>query len=236
MALVALTTTTPDVVIDRMAILQTLKLNPNDPKTQALLLVCDRYGLDPVLKHMVLVDGNPYVTRDGLLHVAHTSKQFDGIEVLSEDEDTTHWKAKVAVYRKDMTRPIAYTGRYPKSGSNKKYGPEMAVKTAEVAALRRAFSVTGIATLEEQWDKADAVETVSVAAAKKELLAALDDDKDAAKEMWSEHFADAKVVTRAALDDLLNHMPAPVNEDDDVTDAELLDDGRPFDPETGEIA
>jgi hypothetical protein len=39
----------------------------------------------------------------------------------------------------------------------------MAVKCAEVMALRRAFGVTGIATVEEQWDKHDeAIETETV--------------------------------------------------------------------------
>ncbi len=140
------------IPIDQAAILRALNLNPNDPKTQALLLVCDRYGLDPLLKHMVLISGNPYITRDGLLHVAHRSGQLDGIEVLDEGDDNNHWWARVAVYRKDMNRPFTYRGRYPKTGHLKQYGPEMAIKVAEVMALRRAFSVTGIAVVEEQWD------------------------------------------------------------------------------------
>lgn len=145
-------TTIDGIEIDRVAILQALKLNPKDPKTQALILVCERYGLDPLLKHMVLVDGNPYVTRDGYLHLAHASGKFDGIEVVEVGETGSHWTAKVSVWRKDMTRPVTYAGRYPKDGSNKKYGPEMAIKTAEVAALRRAFNVTGIGAVDEQWD------------------------------------------------------------------------------------
>jgi hypothetical protein len=145
------------IQVDQRGILRALKLNPDDPKTQALLVVCDRYNLDPVLRHMVLVDGNPYVTRDGLLHVAHSSRQFDGMEVVAMGENEKEWTATVSVYRKDMSRPFTYPGRYSKSSSNKKYGPEMALKTAEVMALRRAFDVTGIAVLEEQDDKHDAV-------------------------------------------------------------------------------
>src|SRR6185369_3215175 len=110
------------------------------------------YGLDPLLKHMVLIQGRPYVTRDGYLHLAHLSKQLDGIETLDEGETNTHWWAKVAVYRKDMTHPFAYRGRYPKNSSNKQYGPEMAIKCAEVAALRRAFNVTGAGAADERWD------------------------------------------------------------------------------------
>ena len=35
------------------------------------LAIADRYGLDPLLKHIVLIEGRAYITRDGLLHVAH---------------------------------------------------------------------------------------------------------------------------------------------------------------------
>jgi hypothetical protein len=143
--------------IDREAILRSLNLDPRNPNTQALLLVCDRYGLDPLLKHMVLIQGRPYVTRDGYLHIAHQSHQLDGIEILDEGEDKDHWWARVSVYRKDMGRPFTYKGRYPKSGGNKNYGPEMAIKCAEVAALRRAFNVTGVGAADEKWDEPDQV-------------------------------------------------------------------------------
>ena len=139
-------------IVDREAILRTLNLNPSDPKTQALLLICDRYGLDPLLKHVVLIEGRPYVTRDGYLAVAHRSEQLDGIEVLEEGEDDEGWWARVSVFRKDMSHPFTYRGRYPAGGSNKRYGPEMAMKCAEVMALRRAFNVTGIGAADEKWD------------------------------------------------------------------------------------
>lgn len=138
--------------IDHDAVLRHLRLNPSDPRTQALLVVCDRYGLDPILKHVVLVDGNVYVTRDGLLHVAHSSGQLDGIEVVDEPHVVDeHWHAKVSVYRKDMGRPFTYVGRYPTRGGNQRYAPEMAVKCAEVMAMRRAFDVA-IAAREELHD------------------------------------------------------------------------------------
>lgn len=140
--------------IDQTAVLRHLRLNPKDPSTQALLLTCRRYGLDPLLKHAVLIQGRLYVTRDGLLHVAHRTRQLDGIEVLDQGETQSHHTAKVAVYRKDMGHPFTYVGRYPKAGSNKTYGPEMAVKCAEVMALRRAFDVS-IAAREEMWEEQD---------------------------------------------------------------------------------
>ena len=143
------------VHIDQERVLQALNLNPRDPKVQALILVCQTYGLDPILKHAVLISGNLYVTRDGLLAVAHRSGDLDGIVVEDEGETADEWWAKVSVYRKGVTHPFTYRGRYAKSGTQKKYGPEMAVKCAEVMALRRAFGVTGIATVEEQWDAHD---------------------------------------------------------------------------------
>lgn len=140
------------IAIDHNAVLRALGIDARDPNAQALLLTCERYGLDPILKHMILIQNRPYVTRDGLLHVAHRSGQFDGIEVLDQGETSTHFTARVAVYRKDMGRPFTYIGRYPKNGSNRQYGPEMAVKTAECMSLRRAFNV-GLCAREEAWDQ-----------------------------------------------------------------------------------
>lgn len=143
--------------IDKEAVLRALNINVRDPKHQAMLLICERYNLDPVLKHVVLISGNAYVTRDGLLHVAHQTGMLDGIVVEDETETDAEWQAKVTVYVKGQTHGYTYRGRYPKSGQQKRYGAEMAVKCAEVMALRRAFGVTGIPTVEEQWDKADAI-------------------------------------------------------------------------------
>lgn len=136
------------------AILRHLNLDPNNVNTQALLLICQRYGLDPLLKHVVLISGRPYVTRDGYLAVAHRTGQLDGIEIVEDGEDDSHWWAKVSVYRKDMGRPFTYTGRFPKADAKHmaKYGPEMAIKCGEVMALRRAFNVTGIGAADEQWE------------------------------------------------------------------------------------
>lgn len=141
----ATTTNSAPVAIDQHAVLRHLKLDPKDPKAQAVVLVCDRYGLDPVLKHVVLVEGNVYISRDGLLHIAHKSGQFDGIEIIEQTETDTEWRAVASVHRKDMGRPITYPGRYSKQAMNKKNGPEMAIARAESMALRRAFSVAMVA-------------------------------------------------------------------------------------------
>lgn len=126
------------------------KLNP--AQRELFLAIARNYNLDPMLKHLVMIEGRPYITRDGLLHVAHVSGQLDGIETTDPalDEDGAFWRCKASVYRKDMTRPFTYTGRYPAKGRNQQYAPEMAVKVAEVMSLRRAFDVAA-PTREEQW-------------------------------------------------------------------------------------
>lgn len=155
----SLATTTPTPpVIDQAAVLRALRLDPKDPNTQALVLTCGRYGLDPLLKHAVLIQGTLYVTRDGLMHVAHASGRFDGISVRSLPDTPTHYVAEATVWRKDMGHPFVYTGRYPKGGKGgpgAQYGPEMAEKCAECRALRRAFSVA-LCSREELFDQDDA--------------------------------------------------------------------------------
>ena len=129
-----------------------LGMNPRDPKTHAMVAVCNRYELDPLLKHVVVIpQGGVYITRDGLLHIAHRSGQLDGIEIVSgPDLVDGEWRVTVSVYRKDMSRPFTFPGRYPAAGGNRKYAPEMALKVAESMALRRAFDVSGLGIVDEQ--------------------------------------------------------------------------------------
>src|SRR5690606_10668900 len=109
---------------------------------------------DPLLKHVIVIPkGGVYITRDGLLHIAHRSGQLDGIVVEQEptlSEDGREWVARVSVYRKDMRHPFTFPGRYPAGTGNVTYAPEMALEAAEAHALRRAFDVTGLRTEDEQ--------------------------------------------------------------------------------------
>lgn len=159
-----MTTDTQVVDIDRereqkrkAALLRAIGLDKVPPEQRELALaIANRYELDLLLKHVVLVDGRPYITRDGLLHIGHRSGQLDGIEV-SDPELVTlpgvgeFWRAVATVYRKDMSRGFRYQGRYPSKGGNQRFAPEMAVKVAEVMALRRAFDVSA-PVIEERWD------------------------------------------------------------------------------------
>lgn len=139
-----------DYTTDDIAAL--LGLNPRDPKTHAMVAVCRTYHLDPLLKHVVVIPGGGvYITRDGLLHIAHRSGQLDGIEIVTgPDLVDGEWRVTVSVYRKDMSRPFTFPGRYPQAGGNRKYAPEMALKVAESMALRRAFDVSGLGIVDEQ--------------------------------------------------------------------------------------
>lgn len=162
------------------ALLRYLALDPRDPKSRAVVAVCRRYSFDPLLKHVIVIPkGGVYVTRDGLLNAAHRSGQFDGMVVEQDptfDQQTGEWVAKVTVYRKDMRHGFTYPGRYPAKGGNEKYAPEMALKCAEAHALRRAFDITGLPTLDEQ--KADQARESTAAPAPQFTQPAAEPDVD----------------------------------------------------------
>lgn len=128
---------------EKAEILQALGLDMRLPLTKALVLVAQRYDLDPLLKQVQIIKGNVYITHAGLLHIAHTSGKLDGIVVEDESEDKDWYRAEVSVYRKDMGHPFKFSGKYRKSKvrSDGASGEEMALKNAERAALRRAFDI-----------------------------------------------------------------------------------------------
>jgi hypothetical protein len=148
-----------DVVDDqrRRALLRAIGLDKVPPEQREIAIaIANKYELDLLLKHLVLVEGRPYITRDGLLWIAHRSGVLDGIEVTEPTIVTLpgigeFWRATCTVWRKDMTRPFIYAGRYPTKGGNTRFAPEMAVKVAESMALRRAFNVSA-PTVDERWD------------------------------------------------------------------------------------
>lgn len=147
--------TEPTVINDgarKLALLRAVGLDRLAPDQRELALnIATRYELDLLLKHLVMIEGRPYITRDGLLHVAHRSGQLDGIDTTEPRVEDGYWRATCTVYRKDMSRGFTYFGRYPTTGGNQKFAPEMATKVAEVMALRRAFDVSA-PTQEERWD------------------------------------------------------------------------------------
>jgi hypothetical protein len=145
--------TVPEVKDPReLALLKAVGLDKLSSEQRELALnIAHRYELDLLLKHLVLIEGRPYITRDGLLHIAHRSGFFDGMDTSAPHLEAGYWHAQCSVYRKDMTRPFTYFGRYPAEGRNKQFAPEMAVKAAESMALRRAFDIAA-PSADERWD------------------------------------------------------------------------------------
>lgn len=121
--------------------------NATDDQLKLVLGICERYNFDPLLKHVVIISGSIYVTRDGLMHIAHASGQLDGMEVEATRDEEGLWTATCRVWRKDMSRPFVYS-TYQSEQQNAsspvwKTAPRaMTIKTAEVACLRRAFDVS----------------------------------------------------------------------------------------------
>lgn len=131
-----------------IALLKAIGLDRVAPEQRELALaIADRYDLDLMLKHLVLIEGKPYITRDGLLHIAHRSGVFDGIEVTVPEKVDRYWRATCSVWRKDKSRPFTYPGRFPAGAKNDE---EMAIKVAESMSLRRAFDVSA-PTVDERW-------------------------------------------------------------------------------------
>lgn len=129
--------------------LRYLGLDPENVATRALVLLAQRYQLDPLLGEIQLIsDRNGaklYVTRDGMLAVAHASGHLDGITVDEQRRNSTGdgWTAYVSVWRNDMAHPFRYGAQCKDSEAQARAGngPEMALARAERRALKRAFRI-----------------------------------------------------------------------------------------------
>ena len=131
--------------------LRYLGLDPDDIASRALVLVADRYGLDPLLGEVRLIAAKGgaaqvYVTRDGLVAIAHRSGQLDGISVDEMRRNTTNdgWTVYVSVFRKDCSHPFRYGAQCKDSEPQAKagFGLEQALARAERRALKRAFAIS----------------------------------------------------------------------------------------------
>lgn len=131
-----------------------------DTELELFLHLASKYNLDPFAKEIWFIKFGEkdkpqmYTSRDGYLKIAHASGQFDGMESYTIDDDKGNpLKAVCIVYRKDMERPFKAeikVSEYNKgNGVWKQYPSAMAIKVAEVQALKRAFSISGLITQEE---------------------------------------------------------------------------------------
>lgn len=138
----ATTTATPDGTLPEQA-LRYLGLHPDNPATYALALLARRYELDPILNEVSVIKGKAYVTRDGMLTIAHRSGQFDGMTTDDLHEGDSGWGATVTVWRKDMSHGFSYSAGCGKQEPQARqgFGPEMALARAERRALIRAFNI-----------------------------------------------------------------------------------------------
>lgn len=132
----------------------------SDAEFQLLVHMANKYQLDPLAKQIWCIKRNPnqpaliMASRDGYLEIAHRSGQFDGMESGTiDDEKGTPIKAWCTVYRKDMSHPFKAEVKYKEyvqaSPTWQKYPSAMLIKVAEVFALKRAFSISGMVTQEE---------------------------------------------------------------------------------------
>lgn len=128
------------MTVNHAAVIRYLGLDPSKPADQALVLVGQRYDLDPLLGEVCLIQGKVYVTERGLWTIAHRSGQLDGVEEPEETVEGDEYVARVKVWRRDMRFPFPGEGRYPKAKKGTA-GRRMARKSAFMEALRMGFGV-----------------------------------------------------------------------------------------------
>lgn len=132
-----------------------------DPEFKIFCEMARLTGLNPMLKLIWCVknENRPdlpaqiYVSRDGLLAIAHRSGQFNGMESgtkKNEDGDEVGW---CTVWRKDMDHPFhseILRKEYDTQKALWKDKPAtMSIKVAEAHCLRRAFDIQGVYTPDE---------------------------------------------------------------------------------------
>jgi len=121
-------------VVDEMAVLRALKLDPRIPEVQALIVVAQRYDLDLVLGHLCLVNGTVMIRKNGLLHIAHRSGDYDGHKIEMEEHED-RFVATATVYRKSYAHPFSFTDECMKT--ERVQSPR---KRARTRALRNALA------------------------------------------------------------------------------------------------
>jgi hypothetical protein len=128
--------------VDYTKALAYLGLNPASPQAHALVLVCKRYQLDPLLQHVELYDGKPYIKYSGYLHIANSNPHYEGAECVREWEDGTYNYATVRVHRDDRKFHAERTGKSRKIKKRKdgsRYEDDEADAKAFAQAHRRAL-------------------------------------------------------------------------------------------------
>lgn len=140
--------------------LWTGKLTANEQA--AVNNICQLYNLDPLQKQIIVLGGNFYVTKSGILSIAHQDENPpEGIEVIPTTAqerkdagvpaDSHYWKA--VIYKKGLNRPFVEFGEANEKNVNLarkdwRSISDMAKTRAVNRALRNAYRI-GLTSLEE---------------------------------------------------------------------------------------
>ena len=137
---------------------RTVAKGATNDELELFTTLAKKYNLNPFAKEIWFIKYSDkqapaiFTSRDGYLKIAHASGKFDGMESYTiDDEKGNPVKAVAIVYRKDMNRPFKAEIKVSEYKQNSptwnKYTSAMAIKVAEVFALKRAFSISGLAAL-----------------------------------------------------------------------------------------
>ena len=171
-----ITTLQPKYSNDELLLLRhVIAKDCTEPEFKMMMYMAKTYGLDPLLKQIWAIKRNErdpaliMVGRDGMLAIAHRSKQFDGmtsgVNYVKDKEGreipVTAW---CEIWRKDMTHSFKTEVRFdeyvqpiPKSGYKGLWQTKpsvMLIKVAESVCLRKAFSVSGVYDPDEITERA----------------------------------------------------------------------------------
>ena len=150
-------TDTGEVLRSDRDVLRYLGLDPSEASTVALFRLAARYGLDPLLRQVEVLDTKQgpraYISRDGYLALAHRTGELRGIRTVEEYEGETGWRAVVEVLTVDggVYTDSAGCGRTePQVIRGGVDGLRMAIARAERRALKRAFSALPAQTEDDE--------------------------------------------------------------------------------------
>jgi len=149
---------------------KTVAKNATDDELQMFLHLAKKYDLDPLakqiwfIKYKVAEAPTIFTSRDGYLKIAHDSGQFDGLDSHTiDDEKGNPIKAICEIWRKDMSHSFKAEVKFKEYGMNNRnpiwrsYPSAMLIKVAEVFALKRAFSISGLVTSEEMCQEQESI-------------------------------------------------------------------------------
>ncbi len=139
---------------------QTIAKNATNEELTLFMHLATKYNLDPFAKEIWFLKYKQtdtpqiYVSRDGYLKYAQQSGKLDGLKSYTvEDDKGNPVKGVCEIYHKDMKYPVKAEIKVSEYKQNSpvwnKYPSAMAIKVAEVFALKRAFGLNGVVTEDE---------------------------------------------------------------------------------------